>query len=68
MTKTMLMTTIALTLAVPGFAQSAPAPEPKQDCCEEMKAEGKSCCCKDMADKDHDLKQGSEKGHEGHSH
>lgn len=44
---------IALTLAVPAFAQGTPAPEAKQDCCEKMKAQGKECCCKDMAKKDH---------------
>jgi hypothetical protein len=50
-----LLTAIALSIAIPSvaYAQTAPAPEAKQDCCEKMKAEGKECCCKDMAGKDH---------------
>lgn len=52
---TKILTAIALAIAIPAVAhaQAAPAPEAKQDCCEKMKAEGKKCCCKDMADKDH---------------
>lgn len=52
---TKILTAIALTIAIPAVAhaQAAPAPEAKQDCCEKMKAEGKECCCKDMAGKDH---------------
>jgi hypothetical protein len=41
---------LALLIAVPAAAQTAPAAAPKADCCEKMKAEGKECCCKD---KDH---------------
>lgn len=49
-----LLTAIALTIALPAMAHAAePAPAPKQDCCEKMKAEGKECCCKDMDHKDH---------------
>lgn len=50
-----LMTAIALTIALPSVAYAAdPAPAPKQDCCEKMKAESKECCCcKDMDHKDH---------------
>ena len=51
-----LMTAIALTIALPAAAYAAdpaPKPEAKQDCCEKHKAEGKECCCKDMAGKDH---------------
>ena len=65
---------IALTLAVPAFAQTAPAPEAKMACCEKMKAEGKECCCKDMAKKGHDMSQDhapkgdGERGHDGHAH
>jgi hypothetical protein len=55
--KKMIFGAIALAIAVPAAAQAAPA-EPKADCCEKMKAEGKECCCKDMAQKDHDMKQG----------
>jgi hypothetical protein len=46
-----LLTAIALTIALPAVAhaQAVPAPAPKADCCEKMKAEGKECaCCKEM--------------------
>ncbi len=68
---------IALLVAAPAVAQTAPAPAPKADCCEKMKAEGKECCCKD---KDHskmdhskhgtdsDAAPAGEHGHEGHAH
>mgnify|MGYP003580168379 CR=1 FL=1 len=64
-----LIGAIALTLAAPALAQTAQAPEPKQDCCEKMKSEGKECCCKDMAGKGHeahDMKSDGERGHDGH--
>ena len=69
-----LMTAIALTIALPAVAHAAdPAPQPKQDCCEKMKAEGKECCCKDMAGKEHaghDMKHSNHApqadGHEAH--
>ena len=47
-----ILTAIALSIALPAVAhaQAAPAPAPEmKDCCEKMKAEGKECCCKDMA-------------------
>ena len=53
---------IALIIAVPAAAQTAPAPAPKADCCEKMKAEGKECCCKDMDHSRHDAKAGSQSG------
>jgi hypothetical protein len=53
---------IALIIAVPAAAQTAPAPAPKADCCEKMKAEGKECCCKDMDQSKHDSKSGSPSG------
>ena len=54
------LTAIALTIALPAVAYAAdPAPQPKQDCCEKMKHEGKECCCKEHA-KDH-------AGHEDHA-
>ena len=58
---------VALFLAAPAFAQAAPAPAPKADCCEKMKAEGKECCCKDMDHSKmdhskHDAKAGSQAG------
>jgi hypothetical protein len=55
-----------LTIALPAVAhaQAAPAPAPKADCCEKMKAEGKECCCKDMDHKDHAMEHGGEKGHQ----
>jgi hypothetical protein len=65
-----LMTAIALTIALPAVAHAAdPAPQPKQDCCEKMKAESKKCCCDEMADKGHagHGEHGSHSaGHEGH--
>jgi hypothetical protein len=69
-----MMTALALAIAFPAaaHAQAAPTPEAKQDCCEKMKAEGKECCCKDMAEKDHaehgnpsDAKSGE---HDAHQH
>jgi hypothetical protein len=60
-----VLTAVALAIAIPSaaYAQAAPAPEKKMECCEKMKAEGKECCCKDMAKKDHaehQAKQGDE--------
>lgn len=65
-----VLTAIALSIALPAVAhaQSAPAPAAKADCCAKMKAEGKECCCKDMAKKDHgkhDMKAGAD-AHGGH--
>lgn len=65
-----ILTAIALAIALPALAhaQTAPAPAPKADCCEKMKAEGKECCCKDMAKMDHgkhDKKAGAD-AHAGH--
>jgi hypothetical protein len=70
--KKMIFGAIALAIAVPAAAQTAPAEAPKADCCEKMKAEGKECCCKDMAGKDHaehgkhQPKADGDAGHEGH--
>ncbi len=69
---------IALIIAAPVAAQTAPAPAPKAECCEKMKAEGKECCCKgkDHSKMDHS-KHGAgsdapapagEQGHDGHAH
>ena len=70
-----ILTAVALSIALPAVAhaQTAPAPAAEKDCCEKMKAEGKECCCKDMAGKehaDHDMKQtdGKTAQHEGHAH
>lgn len=65
-----MLTAIALTIALPAMAhaQAAPAPAPQMACCEKMKAEGKECCCKDMAKMDHgkhDMKAGAD-AHAGH--
>lgn len=65
-----MMIAIAMSVAVPAVAsaQTAPAPAAKMDCCEKMKAEGKECCCKDMAKMDHgkhDMKGGADP-HAGH--
>ena len=68
-----ILTAIALSIALPAaaLAQATPVPEPKQSCCEKMKAEGKKCCCMDMAKEGHDMKQpdhspkdGGERGHQ----
>jgi hypothetical protein len=59
-----ILTAIALTIALPAVAHAQAAPAPKADCCEKMKAEGKECCCKDMAGKDH-ADHGKE--HAGHA-
>lgn len=72
----LILGALALAFAVPAAAQQgAHQPPAKQDCCEKMKAEGKECCCKDMAKKDQG-KQGEAKpapadghaGHDGHMH
>ncbi len=60
-----ILTAIVLSIAIPAVAhaQAAPAPAAKMACCEKMKAEGKECCCKDMAKMDHgkhDMKAGAD--------
>ena len=63
-----ILTAIALTIALPAVAHAQAAPAPKADCCEKMKAEGKECCCKDMAKKSHGergMKDGADT-HAGH--
>ena len=65
-----ILTAIVLSIAIPAVAhaQAAPVPAPKMACCEKMKAEGKECCCKDMAKMDHskhDMKAGADP-HAGH--
>jgi len=62
-----LLTAIALSIALPAVAHAQAAPQPKADCCEKMKAEGKDCS-KDMAKMDHskhDMKTGANP-HAGH--
>ncbi len=61
------VTAIALAIALPAVAhaQSAAAPAAKMDCCAKMKAEGKECCCKDMARMDHGKKAAAD-AHAGH--
>jgi hypothetical protein len=64
------LTAIALTIALPAVAhaQAAPPATAKMPCCEKMKADGKECCCKDMAKMDHgkhDMKGGADP-HAGH--
>ena len=49
----LIATALAVALPAVAHAQTAPAPAPKMECCEKMKADGKDCCCKDMAKKDH---------------
>lgn len=65
-----LLTAMALTIALPAvaLAQATPAPTAKMACCDKMKADGKECCCKDMAKMDHgkqDIKAGADP-HAGH--
>ena len=65
-----ILTAIGLSIALPAVAhaQAVPAPAPKMECCEKMKADGKECCCKDMAKMDHakhDMKAGAD-AHAGH--
>ncbi len=63
-----ILTAIALTIALPAMASAQAAPAPKAGCCAEMKAQGKDCCCKDMAKMDHskhDMKDGADP-HAGH--
>ena len=72
-----ILTAIALTIALPAMAHAqatpVPAPESKQDCCEKMKAKGKECCCKHMAEKGHGERgemHGGDKSaeHDAHQH
>lgn len=62
------LTGIALSIAIPAVAhaQAAPVAGPKMACCEKMKAEGKECCCKDMAKMDHS-KPGTKAGADPHA-
>lgn len=59
-----ILIAVAMSIALPAVAhaQTAPATAPKADCCEKMKAQGKECCCKDMAKMGHsmhDMKAGA---------
>lgn len=54
---------LALAVVLPSAAYAADAPAEK-DCCEKMKAEGKKCCCDDMAKA---AKVDHQKDHAGHS-
>ena len=59
----LIATAVAVALPAVAHAQAVPAPAPKMECCEKMKAEGKDCCCKDMAKMDHskhDMKAGAD--------
>lgn len=66
-----LVTAIALSIALPAvaYAQTAPTPAADADCSAKMKAQGKECCCKDMAkmgSSKHDMKpgMGAQGGHD----
>lgn len=61
-----MMIAIAMSVAVPAVASAQAAPAPKMECCEKMKAEGKDCCCKDMAKMDHG-KHGMKGGADAHA-
>ena len=66
-----ILTVIALTIATPAFAQAAAPADPhaghagqmgdhaKMDCCKDMKAKGKECCCCDK-----DEAAGAHEGHD----
>jgi hypothetical protein len=67
----MILTAVALSIALPAVAHAQAVPAPKEDCCEKMKAEGKECCCKDMAGKDHakhDMKHSDAPAPQGDAH
>lgn len=53
MKKILAALTLAIALPSIAHAQAAPTPPAEKDCCAKMKAEGKKCCCDDMAKKDH---------------
>ena len=62
-----ILTLIALTIAVPAYAQATAPADPhadhaKMDCCKDMKAKGKDCCCCDK-DKDKDKAADAHAGH-----
>ena len=72
---------IALTLAVPAFAQTAPAPTPSaehadhekgkhdcKECCEKMKQQGGKMECMDKKDEAKSGGSGQQAGEAGHSH
>jgi hypothetical protein len=66
-----ILTAVALSIAVPAVAHEQAAPAPTEDCCEKMKAEGKECCCKDMAGKGHakhDMKHSDAQVPQGEAH
>jgi hypothetical protein len=59
----MILSVLALSVALPTAAHAADAPAGK-DCCEKMKDEGKKCCCDEMAKGDH---AGHQQDHAEHS-
>jgi hypothetical protein len=58
----MILSALALAVALPTAAHAADVPAEK-DCCEKMKAEGKKCCCDDMAKGGHAEHQDPHAGH-----
>lgn len=63
-----ILAAIALMIALPAVAHAQATPAPKADCCAKMKAEGKQCCCEDMADKDHAEHGQQHGGHQADEH
>ena len=67
---------IALAIAVPAFAQNAPAPELKADehkhdckeCCEKMKGKDGKMECMDKKDEAKSGGSGQQAEHAGHNH
>ena len=72
-----ILSAIALTLAVPAFAQTAPAPAPQaepekgkhdcKECCEKMKQQGGKMECMDKKDEAKPAGAG-QAGEAGHNH
>jgi hypothetical protein len=68
-----LLTALALAVALPAGAHAFPTPTPapaptEKDCCAKMKAEGKKCCCEDMAKGDHADHKAQGEQHDQHQH
>ena len=69
-----ILTAVALTIAAPAFAQGNAPADPhaghaKMDCCKEMQAKGKECCCCDKDKAAADAHAGHDKAdpHAGHA-
>ena len=71
-----ILSAIALTVAVPAFAQNAPAPAPEaeeqkhdcKECCEKMKDKGGKMECMEKKDEAKSGGPGQQADHAGHNH